>query len=101
MVSTKFRRQNIARFISLNRIEVLKQMNVKEIYSIVDSNNLTSMKMHQEFGYIEIARADGFLHLKFNEGNGVLFKLTIYHFLTEHFMDDKVKDSTLQSYQEC
>lgn len=77
MVSTKFRRQNIARFISLNRIEVLKQMNVKEIYSIVDSNNLTSMKMHQEFGYIEIARADGFLHLKFNEGNGVLFKLTI------------------------
>lgn len=77
MVNSKFRRQNIARFISLCRIDVLKKMGVKEFYSIVDSNNLTSMRMHQEFGYIEVSRAEGFLHLKFNEGTGVLFKLTI------------------------
>ncbi len=77
MVSPKFRRQNIARFISLSRIDVLKKMGVKELYSIVDSNNLTSMKMHQEFGFVEVARADGFLHLKFDQGTGVLFKLTI------------------------
>lgn len=77
MVDSKFRRQNIARFISLSRVEVLKKMGVKEIFSIVDSNNLTSMRMHQEFGYIEISRAEGFLHLKFDEGTGSLFKLTI------------------------
>lgn len=77
MVRPKFRRQNIARFISLSRIDVLKKMGVKELYSIVDSNNLTSMKMHQEFGFVEVARADGFLHLKFDQGTGVLFKLTI------------------------
>lgn len=77
MVDSKFRRQNIARFISLSRIDVLKKMGVKEFYSIVDSNNLTSMKMHQEFGYLEISRAEGFLHLKFNEGKGILFKLNI------------------------
>ncbi len=77
MVDSKFRRQNIAHFISLSRIEVLKKMDVREFYSIVDSNNLTSMRMHQEFGYIEISRAEGFLHLKFNEATGVLFKLII------------------------
>lgn len=77
MVNSKFRRQNIARFISLNRMSVLKKMGVEELYSIVDSNNLTSMRMHQEFGYLEVSRAEGFLHLKFNEGLGTLFKLSI------------------------
>lgn len=77
MVKAKFRRQNIARFMSLSRIELLKKMGAKEFYSIVDSNNLTSMKMHQEFGYVEVARAVGFLHLKFTEETGVLFRLTL------------------------
>jgi RimJ/RimL family protein N-acetyltransferase len=77
LVNSKFRRQNIARYISLSRIEILKNMEVKELYSIVDSNNLSSMKMHREFGYKEISRADGFLHLKFIEGAGVLFKINI------------------------
>lgn len=77
MVDSKFRRQNIARFISLSRLDVLKKMDVKEFFSIVDSSNLTSMRMHQEFGYQEVARGEGFLHLKFNESVGVLFKLEL------------------------
>lgn len=77
MVSSKYRRRNIARFISSSRVNVLKNLGVREFYSIVDSNNLTSMKMHHEFGYVEVARANGFLHLKFNDSAGVLFKLNI------------------------
>lgn len=76
MVSSKYRRKNIARFMTLNRVEVLKKNGVKEIYSIVDSDNLTSMKMHHEFGYSEISRGKGFLHLKFDKGVGCLFKLS-------------------------
>ncbi len=77
MVSSKFRRQKIAEFLSLGRVNILKKMGVKEFYSIVDSNNLTSMKMHKKFGYKEISKADGFLHLKFEEGYGRLFLLAI------------------------
>lgn len=77
MVDSRFRRKNIARFLSINRIEFLKKNGVKELYSIVDSNNLTSMRMHQDFRFEEILRADGFLHLKFDKGKGVLFKLTL------------------------
>lgn len=77
MVSSKFRRQNIAHFLSTQRIEVLKAMGVEELYSIVDLKNLTSMKMHQQFGYREVARASGFLHLSFGDGIGCLFKISI------------------------
>ena len=75
LVSPKYRRQNIAKFLTLKRNEVLKNLGVKEFYSVVDAKNLTSLKMHKEFGYIEIARAPGFLHIGFNDGVGCLLKL--------------------------
>jgi ribosomal protein S18 acetylase RimI-like enzyme len=76
-VSSNFRRQNIASFLSSKRAEVLRGLGVKEFYSIVDTSNLTSMKMHQNFGYAEVARALGFLHISFNGGMGCLFKLNL------------------------
>jgi hypothetical protein len=45
------------------------------IYSTVEATNLASVKMHQEFGYTEVERAPGFLHVKFEGGTGILFKL--------------------------
>jgi L-amino acid N-acyltransferase YncA len=77
LVSPKYRRQSIASFLSSSRIEVLRRLGVKEFYSIVDANNLTSMKTHQNFGYIEVARAPGFLHIGFNDGVEYLFKMII------------------------
>lgn len=77
LVSPKFRRQNIANFLSSKRVEVLKSLGVKEFYSIVDASNLTSMKMHKEFGYVEVERAPGFMQVSFNGGIGCLFKLSI------------------------
>lgn len=77
LVSPGYRRQNIANFLSSQRVEILKGLGVKEFYSIVDSSNLTSMKMHQNLGYKEIERAPGFLHISFNGGVGCLFKLLI------------------------
>lgn len=77
LVSPKFRRQSIANFLSSKRVEVLKSLDVKEFYSIVDTSNLTSMKMHKSFGYVEVQRAPGFLHIGFNGGIGCLFRLSI------------------------
>jgi L-amino acid N-acyltransferase YncA len=77
IVAPLFRRKNIARFIASGRVEVLKKLGVQEFYSIVDRANLTSMKMHQELGFVEVSRETGFLNLKFHEGMGCLFKLTI------------------------
>lgn len=77
LVSPNFRRRNIAHFLTLKRIEILINMGVREFYSIVDSNNLTSMKMHQNFGYVEVGRASGFLDISFNGGATCLFRLLI------------------------
>lgn len=77
LVNSKWRRNGIARFLSLNRQKNLKADGVSEIYSIVDESNLTSVRMHHEFGYQEIDRAPGFLHVKLESGKGILFRLLI------------------------
>jgi ribosomal protein S18 acetylase RimI-like enzyme len=77
MVHPKYRRQGIARFLSLNRIKALKEMGVKEIYSVVDAKNMTSMRMHREFRFNEISTAPGFLHIRFEAGSGSLFQMLI------------------------
>jgi len=77
MVNPKFRRQGIAEFLSAKRIAVLREMRVKEVYSLVDEKNLTSQRMHQKFGFQEVAQGAGFLHITFEAGTGRLFRLTI------------------------
>jgi ribosomal protein S18 acetylase RimI-like enzyme len=77
LVNSKFRRRNIARFLSESRVRVLTGLGATEIYSIVDSKNLTSIRMHQKFGYTEMAKGPGFLHIKPESGSGILFRLSI------------------------
>lgn len=77
LVSNKHRRKSIAKFLSQERVKILKGLNVHELYSIVDANNETSLKMHQEFGFKEVGRAKGYLHLDFQDSIAVLFKLDI------------------------
>ena len=74
LVTKLHRRKNIARFLFKERIRFLKNLNVSHLYSIVDINNLTSIRMHLEFGFLETQRAKGFLHLEFPNSEGVLFK---------------------------
>ena len=77
MVAQPYRRQRIAQFLFNHRVQMLREMGVKEFYSIVDKNNLTSMKMHQKFGYVEVERGPGFLQFSFEGSEGCLFKLII------------------------
>ncbi len=77
MVSSQWRRKNIARFLSDERQKKLKELNVKEFYSIVDAENLTSIRMHQEFGFEKIDEAHGFLHLDFKDRKAFLYVLNI------------------------
>lgn len=77
LVSEKHRRKSIAKFLSQERLKFLKTLNASALYSMVDLNNQTSIKMHQEFGFQEFARAKGFLHLVFEDHDAILFKFDI------------------------
>ena len=74
LVHKDWRRKNIARFLTQERIKKLKELNADALFSIVDINNLTSKKMHEEFGFKKIDQAKGFLHLEFEE-TGILYQL--------------------------
>ncbi len=74
LVHKDWRRQNIARFLTEQRIEKLKELKADHLYSVVDNNNLTSKRMHEEFGFKRIDQAKGFLHLEFEE-TGLLYQL--------------------------
>lgn len=77
MVAPEMRRHSIARFMSINRFNILREKGVSEIYSIVDANNLTSQRMHEKFGYEKVSEAEGFLHVKLESGRGYLYRKTI------------------------
>lgn len=76
LVDPQFRRQGIARFLFQNRLISLKENGAKIIYSVVDVDNLTSIKMHQDFGFEELERAQGFLNIKF-DSSGVLYRMCV------------------------
>lgn len=77
LVAPAFRRSGIARFLSENRLRTLKEQGASELYSIVDGKNLTSMRMHREFGFEEVERGPGFLQVKLESGEGVLFRILV------------------------
>lgn len=77
LVASKWRRRNVARFLSNERVKLLKELKAETFYSIVDSENLTSRKMHEEFGFKKIEEAQGFLHLDFKEKKACLYCLDI------------------------
>ena len=76
LVDSGFRRQGIARFLFENRLKSLREKGAKEVYSMVESTNLASVRMHAEFGFKEIGKAPGFLHIKF-DAEGILYRRAI------------------------
>ncbi len=75
LVDKRMRRQGIARFLFQNRLKSFQDQGASVIYSVVDAANLASVKMHQEFGFQELERAPGFLHIKFESGSGILYQM--------------------------
>jgi ribosomal protein S18 acetylase RimI-like enzyme len=76
IVDTKMRRKGIARFLFKELFKSLKERGVSTVYSFVDSDNLSSVKMHHEVGFIEISRGPGFLHIGFDDV-GILYSIAI------------------------
>ncbi len=74
LVNRNFRRQGVAKFLAKKREEVLRQLGVKVVHSLVDGVNRTSLHMHEAFEFEKIAEAEGFLHIKFDSGSGALFR---------------------------
>ncbi len=77
LVEPSWRRRGIARFLFENRLVHLQKHGAFEMYSIVDARNLTSIRMHEEFGFEEVASAPGFLHIQLESGFGILFRRSL------------------------
>lgn len=75
LVESSLRRKGIARFLFQQRLVELRKHGASSLYSVVDEMNLTSIRMHHEFGFYEVSRAAGFLQIKLESGSGILFKL--------------------------
>lgn len=73
LVDSSLRRQGIAGFLFENRLNALRAQGADRLYSIVDLKNQTSMRMHEKFGFTELIRAPGFLHMMLESGEGALF----------------------------
>lgn len=77
MIRPNFRRQGIAKFINEKRFEKFRTMNIDEVYSAVDEDNLTSISMHNSFGFQEISRIPGVLNIDFDGKKGILFRKSL------------------------
>lgn len=74
LVARKWRRNGIARFLSEERFKWLRALGVDEVYSGVALDNPASIRMHESFGYEEVYRSLGFLTVRFDCGEGILFR---------------------------
>jgi RimJ/RimL family protein N-acetyltransferase len=77
LVESKWRRQGIARFLFEHRLLDLRKNGKQTIYSTADSENLASIRMHETFGFKEVSRATGFLNLKFESDEGILYQMNL------------------------
>ena len=76
IVKPKFRRHGIGRRIIEERLIKISE-NSSEVYFVVNANNKTSIKLHEELGFKKINEGEGFLNIKFDGGKGCLFKKQI------------------------
>ena len=47
------------------------------VYAAVASDNLTSLRMHGSFGYEEVSQVPGVWTVKFDQGEGILFRIEV------------------------
>lgn len=74
IVLPEFKRQNIARAFHEHRAKYVLSKQAYKLYSMAFDTNHVSIKMHQRFGFEKIKEGPGFIHVKFDSGNGYLFK---------------------------
>lgn len=74
LVDSRWRRHGIARFLFQKLIQSLQERKAEAAYSVVDVDNLASIRMHEDLKFPEIGRAPGYLNLAFDK-QGILFKL--------------------------
>jgi ribosomal protein S18 acetylase RimI-like enzyme len=78
IVDPAFRRKGVAKELLKNRENFISQYNEKNnLYSIVSAENKPSIKYHESLGFKEHSRAPGFLKIKLNCGEGILFHKVI------------------------
>ena len=76
IVEEKFRRKGIAKSLASFRENYIKQSKKdgEKVYSIVSAVNEASIKYHQAVDFLEQKRALGFLCVRLECGEGILFK---------------------------
>lgn len=72
IVAPKHRGCGIASILTHERLKWLDQK-TENVYSFCNAQNLVSIKLHQRFHFIEIARGPSFAGTTFSGGEGILF----------------------------
>jgi GNAT superfamily N-acetyltransferase len=73
IVLPDYRRQNIARAFHDHRVKYVLSKYSYKLYSMAFDTNHVSIKMHESFGFEKIKEGPGFVHVRFESGNGFLF----------------------------
>lgn len=77
IVDSRFRRKGVAKELLKTREKfVLENSNNNVLYLIVSAENVPSIEYHKSLGMEEFRRAPGFLKIKLNCGEGILFRKT-------------------------
>ena len=78
IVDPAFRRKGVAKELLKYREDFISQIDEKtNLHSIVSAENEPSIKYHETLGFKEHSRAPGFLKIKLNCGEGILFHKVI------------------------
>ena len=72
-VAPDFRRQGVAAALTEKRLEWI-WARTDEAWYVVNAGNAASLKLHQRWGFREVARGSGFHAVTFDGGEGLLLK---------------------------
>ncbi|BCW50331.1 N-acetyltransferase [Arthrobacter sp. StoSoilB13] len=72
-VAPDFRRQGVAAALTEKRLEWI-WARTDEAWYVVNARNAASLKLHQRWGFREVARGSGFHAVTFDGGEGLLLK---------------------------
>lgn len=72
-VSPKYRGQGVGHLLTKKRLEHIGKLSNRAYY-IANEENITSIKLHESFGFRLLKKGPGFLKVKFNNDAGMLFE---------------------------
>jgi len=78
VVTKKYRGNGVGKQIFGHLESETMRLGGSELYSFINADNLVSKSLHHKLGFDEIAKGSSFLNVKFDGGEGLLFKKMLH-----------------------